>query len=549
VIGGDRFLLELSFGGSSLQLVGPERKMGVQPTTIRLDAVPREANLRVLGLPATVISGVVNLAEPLLFEHSEYGVYLKGPLPRLLLTSPSPDIGRLKYETDTLSHYELNFGSSVGDVIWSWRMPAGIASIQLEVFPTKLDYRNDFASIKADIGRLSRMLLADMGGATGLPMSPFDEPQQAGVEWLEQVRRESASLRASMQDLLRRLRQQVRNGELLVTPDRMRGRRPIRLRDSGLIHFATPDEAVAVRNATLTDATRLNGHLRWEVERFLSVAGHVTTADWFITAPSPFREALDATIRAAYQWRTALAHIPPVPELPSLQTRLRDPLYARAFASLRRLRLGLQEGESPELLGLKNIWLIYEYWVFLKVVEHLKSHFSTIVAASSSLFREIGGQLYLVKGNESRIVLQGASGRQIGCFYNRAFNGLPTTNQKPDITIEALDSGDILIVDAKYRLGRTPEYLLRYGQPGPEEDDINSLHRYRDAIVELPGPRRRVAAGLIAFPGPDAEAFKQQHFFQSWKEVRIGAIPMLPGRTSTLEEALNDFFPADRRPS
>lgn len=549
MIGGDRFLFELSFGGSSFQVVGPERKLGVQPTTIRLGAVPPEANLRVLGLTATAISGVVNLAEPLLFEHCAYGVYLKGPLPRLLVTSPSPDIARLKYETDALSHYELNYGSSVGDVIWSWRMPGGIASIELEVFPTKLDYRNDFASVKADIGRLSRMLLADMGGATGLPMSPFDEQQQAGVEWLEQVRRESASLRASMRDLLRHLREQVRNGELLVTPDRMRGRRPIRLRDSGLIHLATPDKAVAVRNATLTDATRLNGHLRWEVERFLTVAEHIGTADWFMTAAPAFREALDATVQAAHEWRRALAHIPTVTELPSLQTRLRDPLYARAFASLRRLRLGLQEGESPELLGIKNIWLLYEYWVFLKVVEHLKARFSRIVAASSSLYREISGQLYLVKGNESRIVLEGTSGRQIACFYNRAFNSLPTTNQKPDITIEALDSGEILIVDAKYRLARTPDYLRRYGQPGPEEDDINLLHRYRDAIVEPPGSRRPVVAGLIAFPGPDEDAFKEQHFFRSWKAVRIGAVPMLPGRTSTLAEAFDDFFPADRRAS
>ncbi|WP_150274854.1 nuclease domain-containing protein [Paenibacillus tepidiphilus] len=42
------------------------------------------------------------------------------------------------------------------------------------------------------------------------------------------------------------------------------------------------------------------------------------------------------------------------------------------------------------------------------------------------------------------------------------------------------------VFDAKYRLNPAYEgtsYQRSYGQPGPEEEDINTMHRYRDGIV------------------------------------------------------------------
>src|SRR4029077_6033814 len=112
------------------------------------------------------------------------------------------------------------------------------------------------------------------------------------------------------------------------------------------------------------------------------------------------------------------------------------------------------------------------------------------------------------------------------CFYNRSFNDLPTTNQRPDIVIEFAESGQMLIIDAKYRLGRSPECLAKYGAVGAEEEDINTLHRYRDAIVDpRAAGRRPVVAGVIAFPGTQAEAFRDHHFFRCWKPARLAGVP------------------------
>jgi hypothetical protein len=286
----------------------------------------------------------------------------------------------------------------------------------------------------------------------------------------------------------------------------------------------------------LTDSTPLNGHLRWEVDRLLLVGTDVRDAEWLAALGTDLRDVVWATLDEAKTWRRQLSHIRPVPNLPHLQTRLRDPHYARAFTSLRRLRLGFEETQAPELLGLRDLAVLYEYWVYLQVVERLRVQYPKLIAYSPSMVREMGGQLTLIKGLESRIVISDVHGRTAACYYNRAFSGLPTTNQRPDIVIEFPEVG-MLIVDAKYRLGRSPQYIDQYGMPGPDVDDINVLHRYRDAIRTDEG-RPMTRAGLIAFPGPDEVAYRDHHFFQSWPKALIAGVPLLPGRTALLDELL-----------
>jgi hypothetical protein len=544
-----RLLLALSLGKSQLLLSGPLAEAGNHHATVRVRGPLDRLTVSVAGVDAVL--GIdpgaawteIPLHTPLLVEHAQYDIHLRGAAPQWLTTIPRSDTAKLRYRSDDLSYYRLNYGSSVGDVSWIWQTPEGEVSIGLEVFPTKLDYREDFEAIKDDMRRISRLLVTDITGVTGIGFTPIDRPQEAQVEWLEHVRRESQSLRNAMTMLLPRIREQVRQVELTVPGDRIRGRKLTSRRDSALLALDISPAGVTVRAAELTAATPLNGHLRWEVDRFISTAQAVVATDWFAAEKYPFREAIEQTLSAALEWRKKLILIPAVPRLPNLQTRLRDPLYARAFTSLRRLRLGLQDERSPELLGLKNLLLLYEYWIFLQLVELLRDRFTTISSASPSLIRELSGQIYLTKGIESRITLRDAAGHDINCYYNRAYGGLPTTGQRPDITIEFPPSHDLLLIDAKYRIGRTARYLDKYGMPGPEEEDINVLHRYRDAIVRPDHPRQRpVVGGLIAFPGSQHESYREHHFFKSWKTARIGGIPMLPGHIELMDEALWDHF-------
>ena len=74
--------------------------------------------------------------------------------------------------------------------------------------------------------------------------------------------------------------------------------------------------------------------------------------------------------------------------------------------------------------------------------------------------------------------------------YQKYEGNLPTLPQKPDTMLSIEKKGKDYsyhyIFDAKYRIDYAKKgsyYQTRYQTPGPMEDDINTMHRYRDSIV------------------------------------------------------------------
>jgi hypothetical protein len=106
------------------------------------------------------------------------------------------------------------------------------------------------------------------------------------------------------------------------------------------------------------------------------------------------------------------------------------------------------------------------------------------------------------------------------------------------------------VFDAKYRLNPAYEgttYHRSYqGLPGPEEDDINTMHRYRDAIVyQDKGSKdfeRSMFGAYVLFPYGDEDKFKQHRFYKSIELVNIGALPFLPNATSLMEHFLDELI-------
>lgn len=74
------------------------------------------------------------------------------------------------------------------------------------------------------------------------------------------------------------------------------------------------------------------------------------------------------------------------------------------------------------------------------------------------------------------------------------------------------------VFDAKYRIDFAAEesyYGLKYQIPGPMEEDINTMHRYRDAIVhKRQGPYEQTAFGAyVLFPFGFEEGYREHQFF------------------------------------
>lgn len=135
----------------------------------------------------------------------------------------------------------------------------------------------------------------------------------------------------------------------------------------------------------------------------------------------------------------------------------------------------------------------------------------------------------------------------------------PTGPQKPDNTFSLSKKQANgrrkyrYVFDAKYKMNPALDgtyYKSVFKAPGPEEEDINTMHRYRDAIVsqhdhERPWERLMFGA-YVLFPlsgTQDAvEQYKNHIFYKSIKEVNIGGRPFLPSATQLVENLLDDLI-------
>lgn len=82
------------------------------------------------------------------------------------------------------------------------------------------------------------------------------------------------------------------------------------------------------------------------------------------------------------------------------------------------------------------------------------------------------------------------------------------------------------------------------------EEDINTMHRYRDSIVAADGgPYERTAFGAyVLFPWWNEEMYQDHRFYKSIEKVNIGGLPFLPNATELVErfvERLIDLSPEE----
>jgi hypothetical protein len=133
---------------------------------------------------------------------------------------------------------------------------------------------------------------------------------------------------------------------------------------------------------------------------------------------------------------------------------------------------------------------------------------------------------------------------------NSKNEGSKTITQKPDniLSINKLgsDAAYEFVFDAKYKIDTSQDYQDRYGGIGPMEEDINTMHRYRDAIVyknkKTESYNNCVFGAFVLFPYRDEEEYKNHDFYKSIEEVNIGGIPFLPSTTGLMEEFLDKLI-------
>lgn len=235
------------------------------------------------------------------------------------------------------------------------------------------------------------------------------------------------------------------------------------------------------------------------------------------------------------------------------------PGYRELFKYHMIMQHGLSLAGDIYHMSIKNLAEIYEYWCFVKLNSLLKTQYG-LTSKDKAIIHVSKNGLFVTmakKKSESRIEYKTDKGESIILSYNQGAM-YPTGPQKPDnvLSIEKQDSKTRYqyVFDAKYRVNPAipGSYYQRYidDMPGPEEDDINTMHRYRDALVSnhrASTPYERIMFGAyVLFPlskaSNNVERYREHTFYKSIELVNIGGLPFLPSSTEYVEELLGKLI-------
>lgn len=466
-----------------------------------------------------------------------------------------------------VQHGTVNVGSQVGRsrfVVEVGGRPH--LAFEVEVLPSKLEYRADYVALRDDVQAIARSLVlaylratrqagrSDAGDAADdlawalLLRATLDDLEAAlhhlsrYPQWgtarqvepvrTERIRRPDAAVRRAIQ---RRGRPAVgTNPEAWSLPARLPAAQAVYTLDTPEHRWlATRVHRLRRRLAVLTEVERDRPGRRTEAVQ------HELTA---MAARLDRLARLDALQAASPEGRLAV---------PSLRL-LAAPGYREAYQACLRLQRGLGLYGDVLAASLKDLHVLYEYWCFLALVRAAAEVTGVDLPWNDVLAVEQDGLRFrLRKGRQQTVTLPTYGGGRWTVTYNPRFGGPGyLVPQQPDFMLTVAAPGQPVrryILDAKYRLDAALAYVERYGMPGPPIDALNTLHRYRDAIVDA-DLRRTVVQAVALFPYREVEAgtYAASRHARALAEVGVGAIPLLPGATQHLTAWLEGLVDWER---
>lgn len=228
------------------------------------------------------------------------------------------------------------------------------------------------------------------------------------------------------------------------------------------------------------------------------------------------------------------------------------PGYRELYRCYMLLQHGLSVTGSVFNISVKDLAVLYEYWCFIKLNSLMKERYEFL---SQDIIKVVGNGLFvsLIKGQNSRVRYRNPeNGEMITLSYNPKELSGATVPQKPDNVLSLQKKGAKVnyeyIFDAKYKINPALDgsmYQLMYKTPGPQEEDINTMHRYRDAIVyqnDASPYERTMFGAYVLFPYREQEEYKQHHFYKSIEQVNIGGLPFLPSITELVTQMLDELI-------
>lgn len=472
----------------------------------------------------------------------------------------------------------LNFGNEVGLTEWEIQsVGQSLLRVEMEIFPSKMDYKLDYQNILNEVNEQIYNLAFDFLRKTYQLTGLRETQNQSLTEFFTILQYIFRQLLDAIERINKNPNYALPRDCRLVDANRVKkaGREnireltkhPERLREDmsqGFLNIGsrkyTATHLIETRRSIAYD-TNENRFIRWMLER---VHGKLKELKgrWNRNSrtPDPMLLKRIDTMLVQLERMLKMNFLREAGVLKQLSVTLvlqMAPGYREVYRCYLMLLKGLSIQSDLFRLSMKDVAQLYEYWCFLKLNQLLGQKYKLVKQDIIKVNRN-GIFVTLDRSQSAKMVYENpVNGEQFILYYNTipGSDKTPTLSQRPDnvLTLKKNDAGKVkeyrYIFDAKYRLNPAYEgtsYHRSYEQPGPEEEDINTMHRYRDAIVFQEGSsgayERSMFGAYVLFPYPDEERFKSHRFYKSIELLNIGALPFLPNSTNLVERFLEEII-------
>lgn len=460
----------------------------------------------------------------------------------------------------------IDFSSDIGlsDFIIS-KNGKKIVSFDIEVFPSKIDYRKDYEEIMREVNEEMYSLAFGLIGNTYLKTNLIDTNNQTNAEFINILKYIFNDLENAIKRVVANPKHNVETVEVLKKVEKAKSpsrntisylrSHPNALvkRENGFIkgkdsnYIATM--VVDKRKITTVDIYE-NRFVKYMITKIIrrikvienNIYSNIEVSKGkseYINFLRNKRNILEKYIKYNFNNISDITG----KKTMSLVFQM-APGYKEIYKKYIMLSKGLALGDGLYQMTPKKLYALYEMWCYMKIHSILDDLGYKVLEYGILKYKNNGLYLNLNQDSEAKMIYASDKNR-LELWYNKSYSS-PTTNQRPDtvLCIKNLDNEDdnrIYIFDAKYRIN-----VDKNGVIGPVEDDINVMHRYRDAIVSKLSNNIQFKydtfGAYVMFPYGNEEKFKNHNFYKSIEEVNIGAFPMLPGSTSLIKSHLEKII-------
>lgn len=506
---------------------------------------------------------------PLFFEQTDYVVTVQARACESLEFHSNSSlveerVNRVLDDNPSLLSGVINFGNSVGfsDLV-IFANGREVLSVRLEVYPTKISYKDDYREMVADINNMVSECVLDFMKKTYQVFVPDHKRNDVPAVFFTILQAiYDKYLRAAKRILAVPHHKLITEHE--VMPHYKAGRTDIRsekwLRkhpEHVCISYAgiKAEKILAVRKQITYDTqeNRLVKYMLKSTVRKISdftrryTGSKVQLDERVLAGAAKMSQELQRLLGAS--WLSDVSEYSASKSM-SLVFGM-APGYRELYKYYLMLQNGISVGGDIFHMSVRDTAQLYEYWCFIKLYDILRSHY-TLKSPDIIKVDRKGVTIDLAKGRPSRVTfLNTRTGERIYLAYNPSEIATQTVSQRPDnvLELEKKGSGSAYkyVFDAKYRIEMNPDgKYYPDKKPGPKVDDINTMHRYRDSIVyENPESRftfeKTMFGAYILFPYADEEEYKNHRFYRSIESVNIGGLPFLPSATSLVTDLLEQL--------